>query len=170
MLFNTPPFLVFLVIVFTVYWSIPKKFLWLRNLFLALVGFVFYGWRDYRFVALLMCSIILDYSLGIAIHNSGSQKRRKTFLLLSIFLNLGFLGFFKYFNFFTENIFHALAFIGLPLSYSILKIVLPVGISFYTFQSLSYTIDIYNRKMEPTRNIISYYAFVSFFPQLVAGP
>ncbi|MGJ3234249.1 MBOAT family O-acyltransferase [Marivirga sp.] len=115
-------------------------------------------------------SSFADYFIGLAIHNSENQKVRKRFLLLSIFLNLGLLGFFKYFNFFIESFASAFSFFGTSPNISSLYIILPVGISFYTFQTLSYTIDIYRRHLEPTNKIIDFLAFVSFFPQLVAGP
>ncbi|MBA6153591.1 MBOAT family O-acyltransferase [Gelidibacter maritimus] len=170
MLFNSIDFAIFLPIVFCIYWFITQKNLKAQNLFILFASYVFYGWWDWRFLSLIIFSTIVDYSIGITLGREENPIKRKMFLWISIFTNLGFLGFFKYFNFFLENLQSAYTFFGSELNISSLHIILPVGISFYTFQTLSYTIDIYKGKLEPTKDIIAFSAFVSFFPQLVAGP
>jgi D-alanyl-lipoteichoic acid acyltransferase DltB (MBOAT superfamily) len=131
---------------------------------------LFYGWWDWRFLSLLFFSTFVDYLVGIGLSNSKNQFRRKALLCISIIVNLGFLIFFKYYNFFLENFLTAFSFFGTKLNASSLKVILPVGISFYTFQTLSYSIDVYKRKLTPTKDFVAFSAFVSFFPQLVAGP
>ncbi|WP_179006878.1 MBOAT family O-acyltransferase [Winogradskyella forsetii] len=170
MLFNSIDFAVFLPVVFILYWFFCQKNLKLQNLLIVLASYVFYGWWDWRFLSLIIFSTIVDYSIGVALSKGGSHKKRKLLLWVSILVNLGFLGFFKYYNFFLDNLITAFTFFGTELQASSLKIILPVGISFYTFQTLSYTIDVYREKLTPTKNFIAFSAFVSFFPQLVAGP
>jgi len=170
MLFNSIDFAVFLPIVFGLYWFVFNKRLKTQNLFLIIVSYVFYGWWDYRFLALILFSSLVDFTIGILLKKQEVPSQRKLLLWISIIVNLGFLGFFKYFNFFIENFVTAYSFLGGDIQPQTLKILLPVGISFYTFQTLSYTIDIYKHKIEPTDSVISFLAFVSFFPQLVAGP
>jgi D-alanyl-lipoteichoic acid acyltransferase DltB (MBOAT superfamily) len=170
MLFNSIAFLIFLPIVFALYWFVFKRSLKWQNIFVIAASYFFYGWWDWRFLFLLLFSSVMDFSFGLAIGKTENAKRRKWLLLASLIINLGILGFFKYFNFFVDSFIDAFAFTGLQLHSSTLKVILPVGISFYTFQSLSYTIDIYRRNIQPTKSLINYLAFVSFFPQLVAGP
>ncbi|WP_178988408.1 MBOAT family O-acyltransferase [Winogradskyella schleiferi] len=170
MLFNSIDFAVFLPVVFILYWFFCQKNLKLQNLLIVVASYVFYGWWDWRFLSLIIFSTIVDYSIGVALSKGGSHKKRKLLLWVSILVNLGFLGFFKYYNFFLDNLITAFTFFGTELQASSLKIILPVGISFYTFQTLSYTIDVYREKLTPTKNFIAFSAFVSFFPQLVAGP
>lgn len=170
MLFNSIDFAVFLPVVFILYWFFFQKNLKLQNLFIVLASYVFYGWWDWRFLSLIIFSTIVDYSIGVALSKEENQQRRKLYLWLSIIVNLGFLGFFKYYNFFLDNLITAFTFFGNELQASSLKIILPVGISFYTFQTLSYTIDVYRKKLNPTKDFVAFSAFVSFFPQLVAGP
>lgn len=170
MLFNSIDFAIFLPIVFIIYWFVTNKNLRLQNLFLFLVSYIFYGWWDWRFLLLLAFTSSVDYFVGIKIFEANIKTRRKFFLLISIFLNLGMLGFFKYYNFFAASFAEAFTLLGKPFDPFRLNILLPVGISFYTFQSLSYAIDIYRKKLEPTRDFIAFMSFVSFFPQLVAGP
>lgn len=131
---------------------------------------MFYGWWDWRFLSLIIISSTVDYAIGIQLKTAEKVLSRKLLLLGSVVLNLGFLGFFKYYNFFLESFIDAFTLLGKPLNASTLRIILPVGISFYTFQTLSYTIDVYRKKLEPTKDILAFFAFVSFFPQLVAGP
>lgn len=170
MLFNSIEFAIFLPIVFGLYWFIFKD-LRGRNGLLLGASYVFYGWWDWRFLFLLAFSSMVDYLVGIGMSRSQSQARRKLLLVISIGVNLGFLGLFKYFNFFSANFATAFKFFGHPIADPLtLNVILPVGISFYTFQTLSYSIDIYRRKLQPTTNLIAFLAFVSFFPQLVAGP
>lgn len=168
MLFNSIDFAIFLPIVFSLYWLLKRTRS--QNILILISSYVFYGWWDYRFLALIALSTLIDFNLGKSIAKSSDQKKRKLYLYLSVFANLGILGFFKYWNFFIDNFKSAFTFFGSELDFGYMDIVLPVGISFYTFQTMSYTIDVYRRKMEPTRDIISFGAFVSFFPQLVAGP
>lgn len=168
MLFNSLDFAVFLPLVFAGYWIIRNTRA--QNIFILIASYVFYGWWDYRFLALIALSTIIDYSLGKAIPVAASRRKKRFLLSLSIAANLGILGFFKYYNFFIENFKAVFTFFGQPIDFGYMDIVLPVGISFYTFQTMSYTIDVYREKLKPTNNLISFAAFVSFFPQLVAGP
>jgi D-alanyl-lipoteichoic acid acyltransferase DltB (MBOAT superfamily) len=152
------------------YWFVTAKNLNLQNALIVVSSFVFYGWWDWRFLSLLLFSSLVDFGLGLALQKESNNQRRKLLLGVSLFLNLGLLGFFKYFNFFIENFKSAFTFFGRPMDLPSLDIILPVGISFYTFQTLSYGIDVYRRKLEPTKDLLAFLAFVSFFPQLVAGP
>jgi alginate O-acetyltransferase complex protein AlgI len=170
MFFNTIDFTIFLPIVFLLYWFIFNKSLKLQNLLIVVSSYVFYGWWDWRFLSLIIFSTIVDFSIGNKLRSEKSLSRRKIFLWSSIVVNLGFLGFFKYYNFFLDNFITAFSFFGTELQPNTLNIILPVGISFYTFQTLSYTIDVYNRKLNPTKDFTAFSAFVCFFPQLVAGP
>ncbi|MBC8266864.1 MAG: MBOAT family protein, partial [Flavobacteriales bacterium] len=169
MLFNSLDFSIFLPLVFFIYWFFLKHNLKLQNFFLLVVSYIFYGWWDWRFLVLIFTSSIVDYSIGLKFADV-KDVNRKYYLYLSLLLNLGLLAFFKYYNFFISSFIDAFTFFGIPFEASTLKIILPVGISFYTFQTLSYTIDVYKKKLHPTNNIIEFFAFVSFFPQLVAGP
>jgi len=170
MLFNSIDFAIFLPIVFLLYWFFANKNLKLQNLLIVVASYLFYGWWDWRFLSLILFSTLIDYSVGRKLLNEENITKRKILLWVSILVNLGFLGFFKYYNFFLDNFIMAFSFFGTPINVQGLNIILPVGISFYTFQTLSYTIDVYKRKLEPTKDFIAFTAFVSFFPQLVAGP
>jgi len=170
MLFNSIEFVIFLPIVFILYWFVTNKNLKIQNALLLVASYIFYGWWDWRFLSLIVFSSFVDYLVGIGLSKQENQSKRKLLLLASIFVNLGFLMYFKYFNFFVDSFVDAFSFFGHTLSASRLKVILPVGISFYTFQTLSYSIDVYKKKLEPTKDIIAFFAFVSFFPQLVAGP
>ena len=169
MLFNSLPFFLFFPIVFVVYWLL-SKYRVLQNVLLLVASYVFYGWWDPRFLILIFISSLADYLIGLQLSKASSKGGRKAWLGLSLAVNLGVLGYFKYADFFINSFVEAFASLGMDLSVPTLQIILPVGISFYTFQTLSYTIDIYRGKMQPTRDPISFFAFVSFFPQLVAGP
>jgi len=171
MLFNSIEFAVFLPIVLTLFWWLPvRRNLRLQNLLVTVASYLFYGWWDYRFLLLIFFSTLVDYSVGLALGRTEDPRRRKLLLWTSIGVNLGFLGFFKYFNFFADSFSNAFSLFGTQISTTSLNIVLPVGISFYTLQTLSYTIDVYRRRLEPTHDLLAFSAFVSFFPQLVAGP
>ncbi len=170
MLFNSIDFAIFLPIVFLLYWFVTSKYLKLQNLFIVAASYLFYGWWDWRFLSLILFSTIVDYFVGRGLFNEKNKTKRKLLLWTSILVNLGFLGFFKYYNFFLDNFTTAFSFFGTEIKANSLNIILPVGISFYTFQTLSYSIDVYKRKLEPTTDFIAFSAFVSFFPQLVAGP
>lgn len=170
MIFNSIEFAIFFPLVFLTYWLFFKKNITYRNLFIILVSYFFYGMWDWRFLSLIVISSITDYFLGLKIQTEESNKKRKLFLTASIVVNLGILVFFKYFNFFTDSFTDIFTLFGMEFSSSRLNIILPVGISFYTFQTMSYTLDIYNKKLEATKDPFAFFAFVSFFPQLVAGP
>lgn len=170
MLFNSIEFAFFLPIVFVIYWFVTNKELRIQNLLLLFASYLFYGWWDWRFLSLLLFSTVVDFTIAIYLEKTTKISVRKLLLYLSLAVNLGFLGFFKYFNFFAESFANAFTLLGTSISPTRLNIILPVGISFYTFQTLSYTIDVYRRKLKPTRNFIAFGTFVSFFPQLVAGP
>jgi len=170
MLFNSIDFAVFLPIVFILYWSINGKNLKAQNFLLVVASYVFYGWWDWKFLSLIIFSTLIDYTVGLKLLNERKPSTRKLLLWTSILVNIGFLGFFKYYNFFVDNFVEAFSFFGAEINSWSLNIILPVGISFYTFQTLSYTIDVYKGKLEPTKDFIAFTAFVCFFPQLVAGP
>ncbi len=170
MLFNSIDFAIFLPIVFVLYWFGTNKNLKLQNTLIVIASYLFYGWWDWRFLSLIIFSTIIDYSVGLSLKKQTNKTKRTLLLWISIVVNLGFLGFFKYYNFFLDNFVTAFSFFGREIQTNSLNIILPVGISFYTFQTLSYTIDVYKRKLEPTNDFIAFTAFVSFFPQLVAGP
>jgi D-alanyl-lipoteichoic acid acyltransferase DltB (MBOAT superfamily) len=137
---------------------------------LVVASYVFYGWWDYRFLSLIFFSSLVDYVVGLRLHSTSGRRARKALLGLSLGTNLGMLGFFKYYDFFVESFVRLVQAVGMTADLRTLNIILPVGISFYTFQTLSYTIDVYRGKIPPTRDAVAFFAFVSFFPQLVAGP
>lgn len=170
MLFNSFDFAFFLPIVFLLYWFVTNRSLKAQNALLLVASYFFYGWWDWRFLGLLLLSTVVDFFLARNMVSTNSQSVKKRLLWVSLGLNLGLLGFFKYYNFFLENFISAFTFFGHPFEASTLEIVLPVGISFYTFQTLSYSIDVYRGNLTPTDKFIDFAAFVSFFPQLVAGP
>ena len=170
MLFNSIEFLLFLPTVFFLYWFVFKNQLRAQNVLLLVASYIFYGWWDWRFLSLIIASTFLDYFIAIQLGKTDIPKKRKLLLAISLVGNLGMLGFFKYYNFFVSSWIEAWSSVGISMEASTLNIILPVGISFYTFQTLSYTIDVYRKEMEPTKNFIDFAAFVTFFPQLVAGP
>ncbi|MDF9799967.1 alginate O-acetyltransferase complex protein AlgI [Catalinimonas alkaloidigena] len=170
MLFNSLDFAIFLPIVFILYWFITSKSLRLQNVLLLVASYLFYGWWDWRFLSLIAFSTLVDFTVGIALEKQKDHFKRKALLWTSILVNLGFLGVFKYYNFFLDSLYDVVPGLQVALGFNTLDIILPVGISFYTFQTMSYTIDIYKEKLKPTRNFIVFATFVSFFPQLVAGP
>jgi len=171
MLFNSFDFFIFLPIVFILYWFIFNKNLKFQNILILIASYVFYGWWDYRFLSLIAISTFVDYYVGLAIYKSENPSLRKMWLFVSVLFNLSLLGFFKYYNFFIESWTELLSSLGYNLENTwTLKVILPVGISFYTFQTMSYSIDIYRKQLKPTKDFIAFAAFVSFFPQLVAGP
>jgi D-alanyl-lipoteichoic acid acyltransferase DltB (MBOAT superfamily) len=170
MLFNSIDFIIFLPIVFCIYWVLFDKNLKLQNLFIVVASYIFYGWWDWRFLFLIVFSTATDYFVGIGLLKQENKRKRRILLCVSIIVNILFLGIFKYYNFFLDNFIRAFSFFGMKLNGQHLNIILPVGISFYTFQTMSYSIDVYKKKLEPTRDFIAFSAFVAFFPQLVAGP
>lgn len=167
MLFNSLVFLIFAAIFFAG-WQYAKRHLMVRSIFIVCASFVFYGWWDWRFLFLIIASGLVDYFCALAIQNT--ERFKKFFLVLSLLCNIGSLAIFKYLDFFIENINFASAALSGPLNISATELILPVGISFYTFQSMSYTIDVYRGQLKPTRNIAHFFAYLSMFPQLVAGP
>lgn len=172
MLFNSIEFLVFLPIVFAFYWLLHKQLRW-QNAFVVAASYLFYGWWDWRFLLLIAFTTLCSYGSGLAIGNkqnnpSAKGPSPKFYLWANIVLNLLILGLFKYYDFFAQSF--ANAFLGGNADRILLHLVLPVGISFYTFQALSYSIDVYRDNIKPTRDIVAFFAYVSFFPQLVAGP
>jgi D-alanyl-lipoteichoic acid acyltransferase DltB (MBOAT superfamily) len=170
MLFNSLEFLLFLPTVFFLYWFVFKNQLRAQNLLLLVASYIFYGWWDWRFLSLIIASTFLDYFISIQLGKTDISKKRKLLLGVSLVGNLGMLGFFKYYNFFVSSWIEAWSSVGITMETSTLNIILPVGISFYTFQTLSYTIDVYKKEMQPTNSFVDFAAFVTFFPQLVAGP
>src|SRR5258706_321427 len=170
MLFNSVNFAIFLPIVFLLYWLATSGNLRLQNILLLFSNYFFYACWDYRFLFLLIFSTFLDYFSGIKISEANSLSRKRFWLWLSVCINLGFLGVFKYYNFFASSLTDGLSLLGMHADFWTLKVILPVGISFYTFHGLSYIIDIYKNKIKPEKNFINYSVFVSFFPLLVAGP
>jgi len=196
MIFTEFRFVFFFLVVFCVYWALQKHNH--RKLWLLVCSYIFYSAWDWRFLFLLLLSTVIDYFVGLMLsrpqievtkadvlqkaenpsfwdwkallNKPQTQQQRKALLILSLVANLGILGFFKYYNFFTDSAANLLAFLGLPISFQTLNIILPAGISFYTFQTLSYSLDIYLGKLKPVRNFWDFSLFVTFFPQLVAGP
>lgn len=168
MLFNSFTFAIFLPIVFVLYWFVFNRNLRLQNLFVVAASYVFYGWWDWRFLLLIAFTSFCSWGFGILMQKHPVKAR--LFSIANILINVGLLAFFKYFNFFVASFIDAFSCIGIHLQSTTLQIILPVGISFYTFQALSYTIDVYKKKIEPTKDMVAFFAYVSFFPQLVAGP
>ncbi|MFA8451518.1 MAG: MBOAT family protein [Bacteroidales bacterium] len=170
MLFNSIEFAIFLPIVFILYWFIVNRNLSMQNALVLTSSYLFYGWWDWRFLFLIVFSTWVDFSVGILLDRDYNKKKRKLLLGVSIAVNLGLLGVLKYYNFFAENLVESFALLDIHLSMNSLKVILPVGISFYTFQTLSYSIDVYRHKIKPTKDLLAFSSFVAFFPQLVAGP
>ena len=170
MVFNSVAFAVFLPLVFLGYWLLFHRELSFQNAFVLVASYVFYGWWDWRFLLLIALSTFVDYFVGRRLANEQSQTLRRWLLGCSLTFNLGMLGYFKYSNFFIESLAQAFSSLGMQANLSSLNVILPVGISFYTFQTLSYTIDVYRKKIAPSHDLVAFAAYVSFFPQLVAGP
>ena len=174
MLFNSFEFLIFLPIVFLLYWFVfdyalrgcKRQLLW-QNLFVGVASYIFYGWWDWRFLILIAITTILSFLSGIGIEKAPTQRGKKAVMIANVVVNLGILGIYKYYDFFATQFAELL---GIQSDFLLLHLILPVGISFYTFQALSYSIDVYRKQIEPTRDVIAFTAFLSFFPQLVAGP
>jgi alginate O-acetyltransferase complex protein AlgI len=170
MFFNSFNYAIFLPIIFVCYWFLSFKSYKIQNIQLLVASYVFYAFWDWRFLFLLMFSTFLDYFTGLQIHKSTATRNKRIWLTISVVTNLGFLCFFKYYNFFSQSFAEFISHFGLTAHASTLSLILPVGISFYTFHGLSYVFDIYNNKITPRTNIVDYSLFVSFFPLLVAGP
>ena len=167
MVFNSIVFCIFIALFFPTYWLLKGR---ARQFLCLAASYLFYGWWDWRFLSIVAFTTVLDFSLGILIENAPTAQKKKHMVFLSVLANLGFLGFFKYFNFFTDSFVKGLASIGIVPNWHTLHIILPIGISFYTFQSMSYTIDVFRKDIKAERDFWRYATFVSFFPQLVAGP
>lgn len=168
MTFTSLTFLIFLPLVFALYWGIPHRRS--QNVVVLLASYLFYGWWDYRFCSLMLIASVVDYWVGRALQATDRQGWRNFWIGLSLVINLGMLGFFKYYNFFVDSLVQSLQSVGWHVHPFTIQVILPVGISFYTFQTLSYTIDVYRRELKATDSLVDFLAFVSFFPQLVAGP
>lgn len=174
MLFNSFEYLLFLPIVFLLYWfvfdytlrSCKHQLLW-QNLFVVIASYIFYGWWDWRFLILIAITTILSFLSGLGIEYARSQRGKKAVMIANIIVNLGILGIYKYYDFFAREFAELF---GIGSDFLLLHLILPVGISFYTFQALSYSIDVYRKQIQPTHDIVAFTAFLSFFPQLVAGP
>ncbi len=169
MLFNSIDFAIFFPLFFVGYWAISKNRI-PRNWFILAGSYFFYANWDWRFLILIVLSSLVDFFVGRAMAKTRKKKNRRTLLGISLAVNLGMLVYFKYANFFIDSFINSFNFFGASLESFSLNVILPVGISFYTFQTLSYTIDIYRNKIEPTNDALSFFSFVAFFPQLVAGP
>lgn len=170
MLFNSFEFPLFILVSFLLYWFVFNKWLYAQNLFLLIISYIFYGWWDWRFLSLIFLSSLIDFILAQVISSSDIPAKRKGALIGSLLVNLGCLATFKYFNFFSESFADLALNFGWQVNQLTLNVILPVGISFYTFQTLSYTIDVYRRNLHASKDPIAFFAYVSFFPQLVAGP
>ncbi|WP_443634540.1 MBOAT family O-acyltransferase [Candidatus Marifrigoribacter sp. Uisw_064] len=169
MLFNSLDFAIFFPIFFIIYWIFSKKIV-ARNVLILTSSYIFYAWWDWRFLFLIIFSSIVDFTIGQKIFKASKKRTKRNYLIVSLVLNLGFLAYFKYANFFIDSFIQSFRLFGADLDSYSLHIILPVGISFYTFQTLSYTIDIYRERLKPTKNWLAFFSFVAFFPQLVAGP
>jgi D-alanyl-lipoteichoic acid acyltransferase DltB (MBOAT superfamily) len=170
MLFNTTSFILFIFIVFLLYWFVFSKNLKLQNLFLLASSYFFYGWWDWRYLSLVFLCSVTNYIAGLLLMKTEVQKQRKLILTVCCLISLGVLGVFKYYNFFVTSFVDAFAMFDIHLHAKTLQLILPVGISFYTFHTLSYTIDVYRRNFEPTKEVVSFFLFVSIFPLAMAGP
>ena len=167
MLFDTPIFIVFLVFVVAAYWCLKFRD---QNRFLLVASYFFYGWWDWRFLCLMIGSTLIDYFIAIKIEDTQDRRVRRAFLVLSVLVNFSILGFFKYFNFFVDSAAGALSLLGIHASVPLLRIILPPGISFYTFQEVAYIVDVYYEKLPASRSFLDYGLFISLFPHLIAGP
>ena len=169
MLFPTITFAIFLTIVLFVHTVLLKKpTLW--KICMLIASYIFYSWWDWRFLTLIWTSTLVDFWAGKKIENADSSKKKRSYLLVSVLTNLGILAYFKYAGFFVDSFVDVMSGMGFDLSVEPLRIILPVGISFYTFQTMSYSIDIYRNNLKPTKSLLDFALFVGFFPQLVAGP
>ncbi len=170
MVFNSLDFVFFIIPVFLLYWLVFSKSNIYQNLFLLTVSIFFYTWADWRFLALLLGSTLINYYLGLKIYSSPEDRKKSIFLYIGLVFNVGLLLYFKYFNFFYEGFYEILNVFGSTSTYNSLQILLPLGISFFTFQTLGYLIDVYNEEIEPTQNLLDFSVFVVFFPKILSGP
>ncbi len=167
MLFDTPIFFCFLCVVVAAYWCLDFRN---QNRFLLVASYFFYGWWDWRFLCLMIASTVIDYFIAIKIEDAQDPKVRRFLLVLSLVTNFSILGFFKYFNFFADSAASALSLLKIPASLPFLRIILPPGISFYTFQEVAYIVDVYNQRLPASRSFVDYGLFITLFPHLIAGP
>src|SRR5271165_1445602 len=167
MWFDTPAYALFLILVVAIYWRLGRRS---QNVLLLGASYLFYGWWDYRFLLLMMGSTAIDFIIARSIQRSNEHSARRLLLVISLVVNFAILGVFKYFNFFTDSFTHVLNALGLGVSAPLLRILLPPGISFYTFQEVAYIVDVYKGELEPSRSLVDYGLFVSLFPHLIAGP
>ncbi len=170
MIFNSLPFSLFLPIVFILYWFIFNKSSKNQNILLLSASLFFYGWADWRFLFLVLLNALLNYLIAIGITNTQKEKIKKQLLWLGLLINLGVLGYFKYFNFFYDSFVDLFNHFGANLNYSTLRIILPLGISFFTFQTLAYILDVYNEEIEPYRDLLVFTTYVTYFPKILSGP
>jgi alginate O-acetyltransferase complex protein AlgI len=171
MVFNSITFLIFFLLFFPIYWRINNRnSIQARNILILIASYVFYAFWDWRFLGLLAFSSLMDYIIGLSIQKTNQAHKRKWLLISSLIINLGILGFFKYFNFFIESFVAFLSIFSTEAHINSLNIILPVGVSFYTFQSIAYVVSIYRKQLTPTTDLIAFLSYVGFFPQLVAGP
>lgn len=170
MVFNSLDFVVFITPVFLLYWLIFSKSSVYQNFFLLLVSLFFYAWADWRFLILLVASTLINFYLGLKIHRTPEDRKKNIFLYIGLIFNIGLLLYFKYFNFFYEGFFEILNVFGAESSYSTLEILLPLGISFFTFQTLGYLTDVYNEEIDPSENLLEFSVFITFFPKILSGP
>lgn len=170
MIFNSFNFVVFLIPVLVLYWLFFKKTAVAQNILLLIASIFFYAWADWRFLFLLIASILINYYLGLKIHNTLKESKQKMLLNLGLVFNIGLLVYFKYFNFFYEGFYKIINVFGADLEYNTLSILLPLGISFFTFQTLGYLLDVYNEEIEPSNNLLDFSVFIAFFPKILSGP
>jgi len=170
MVFNSIAFLVFFILYFTLYWSVLNKNLKVQNLFLLAACYVFYAWVDWRFLFLLIANSTVNYFLGIYISKDADEKRKKILFYIGLIFGIGILLYFKYFNFFVSSVAGVFSILHINLNIHTIKILLPLGISFYTFRTLSYIIDIYQGKTKPVTDWVVFFLYVAFFPCVVSGP
>jgi alginate O-acetyltransferase complex protein AlgI len=169
MLFNSPEYALFLPLAVLLYWSFAYS-VRAQNALLLVASYLFYGWWDWRFLGLLFVTSVIDYCVGLGIERADDKRTKRLILVWSLVANLGTLGFFKYYNFFVGSFTEAFASLGIELHAATLQVILPVGVSFYTFQALTYTVGVYRGTVKPTRDLMTFLSYVAFFPQLVAGP
>ena len=167
MLFDTPVFILFLCLVTLCYWCLKFR---AQNKFLLFASYIFYGWWDWRFLCLMIASTLIDYLIAIKIADTEDKRMRRSLLILSLVINFSILGFFKYFNFFADSLHASLSALGVQVSLPLLRIILPPGISFYTFQEVAYIVDVYAGRIPASRSFFDYGLFISLFPHLIAGP
>jgi len=167
MLFDTPIFFLFLCLTVLCYWCLNFR---AQNKFLLIASYFFYGWWDWRFLCLMIASTVIDYLIAIKIADTKDQRLRRSLLILSLVINFSILGFFKYFNFFADSLHTSLSALGFQIALPLLRIILPPGISFYTFQEVAYIVDVYAGRVPASRSFFDYGLFISLFPHLIAGP